>query len=174
MQKQMTNLWFRLMALEYRLKSDPVAVLRMLKDAGVQPGMSVLDFGCGPGRYAVPAARIVAREGVVYSVDLHPLAIKMVENTAEKERLRNLHAIRSDCGTGLPFGSIDIVLLYNALHDVADKEAVLKELHRVLKPQGMLCCKDHTLKGAPLFSLLRSNVFSLQNETTTQFVFKKC
>ena len=84
-QKQMTNLWFRLMALEYRLKADSAAVLRTLKEAGIQRGMNVLDFGCGPGRFAVPAAKIVGKEGFVHALDVHPLAIKMVERAAKRE-----------------------------------------------------------------------------------------
>jgi ubiquinone/menaquinone biosynthesis C-methylase UbiE len=169
----MTNLWFKLMALEYLLKSDSVAVLSTLKEAGIQPGISVLDFGCGPGRYAVPAAKSVGSTGMVYAVDVHALAIKMITKRAEKDRLRNLHAIHSDCRTGVPSDSIDVVLLYDALHDVEDKEVVLKELHRVLKPQGTLSYRDHTLKGEPLLSLIRSNGFTLQNETATQFNFRK-
>ena len=171
MQKRMTNLWFRLMALEYRLKSDPAAVLGTLMEAGIRTGMSVLDFGSGPGRYSLTAARIVGSKGMVYALDLHPLAVKMVARKAEKARLSNIRTIRSDCKTGLPTGSIDTVLLYDALHDVEDKKAVLKELHRVLKLKGTLY--DHTLNGEPLFSLLRSNGFSLQNETSAQFIFAK-
>src|SRR5271157_2547174 len=129
MQKRMTNLWFRLMALEYRLKSDLETVLGTLKDAGIQPGMSVLDFGCGPGRYSLPAARIVGNDGVVYAVDLHPLAVTMVGKTAKKDGTVNLQTIRSDCDTGLRSDTIDIVLLFDALHDVEDREAVLRELH---------------------------------------------
>jgi ubiquinone/menaquinone biosynthesis C-methylase UbiE len=133
--------------------------------------MSVLDFGCGPGRYTLPAARIVGKDGVVYAVDLHPLAVTKVDRAAKKDGAVNVRTIHSDCGTGLPTGSVDAVLLFDALHDVEDREVVLKELHRVLKPQGTLCYKDHTLNGEPLFSLLRSNGFSLLNEKTTLSIF---
>ena len=71
-------------------------------------------------------------------MDVHPLAIKMVEKTAERDRLINLRLISSGCDTGLLSGSVDIVLLYDGLHDVENKPAVLKEMHRVLKPQGTL------------------------------------
>jgi ubiquinone/menaquinone biosynthesis C-methylase UbiE len=169
----MGNLWFRLMALEYRLNSKSISLLKTLQDAGIQPGMSVLDFGCGPGRFALPAAQMVGSQGAVYAADVHPLAIKMTERTAAKARLTNLSTIRSDCGTELPTTCIDVVLLYDALHDVKDKQGVLKELHRVLKPYGTLSYRDHTLNGEPLLSLLRSNGFSLQNETPTQFIFRK-
>jgi ubiquinone/menaquinone biosynthesis C-methylase UbiE len=173
MQKHMGNLWFRLMALEYRLKSDSVLVLGTLNDAGIQPGMSVLDFGCGPGRYALPAAEMVGSHGVVYAVDVHPLAIRMVENTAEKVGVTNLHAIHADCNTGLPSESVDIVLLCDTLHDVENKKAVLQELRRVLKLHGTLSYKDHTLLGEPLLTLFRANGFSLLSQTKTQFIFKK-
>jgi ubiquinone/menaquinone biosynthesis C-methylase UbiE len=173
MQKHMGNLWFRLMTLEYRLKSDSVLALGTLKDAGIQPGMSILDFGCGPGRYALPAAEMVGSHGMVYAVDVHPLAIRMVENTAEKVGVTNLQAIHADCSTGLPSGSVDIVLLYDTLHDVENKKAVLQELRRVLKLQGTLSYKDHTLWGESLLSLFRSNGFSLSSETKTQLIFKK-
>jgi ubiquinone/menaquinone biosynthesis C-methylase UbiE len=173
MQKQMTNLWFRLMALEYRLKSDSAAVRDTLNDAGIRSGISLLDFGCGPGRYTLPAAKIVGSSGTVYAVDVHPLAIKTVERTAKKARLSNLRTIRSDCATGLPPRSVDAVLLYDTLHDVEDKHVVLAELLRVLKPQGALCYKDHTLKGEQLLSLMKSNGFSLHNETPKQLIFRK-
>ena len=103
MQKQMTNFWFRLMALEYRLKSDAAAVHGALKDAGIQPGMSVLDFGCGLGRYSLPAARIVGKEGVVYAVDLHRWRSRSLTKPQKRRgnqlphyplRLRNRSSIR--------------------------------------------------------------------------------
>jgi ubiquinone/menaquinone biosynthesis C-methylase UbiE len=68
---------------------------------------------------------------------------------------------------------VDVVLLYDALHDVEDREAVLKELHRVLGHQGTLCYKDHTLNGEPLFSLLRANGFSLRSEKRMPLIFRK-
>jgi ubiquinone/menaquinone biosynthesis C-methylase UbiE len=169
----MTNLWFRLMALEYRLKLDSDAVLATLRETGIQPGMNVLDFGCGPGRYTIPAAKLVGSHGVVYAVDVHPLAIKMLEKGAARTKLTNLRPIHSDCDSGLAPSSIDAVLLYDALHDVEDREAVLKELHRVLKPDGKVWYKDHTLNGEPLLSLMGACGFSLSEETPTQLAFKK-
>jgi ubiquinone/menaquinone biosynthesis C-methylase UbiE len=174
MQKQVGNLWFRLMALEYRLKSRQISPLRTLEGAGIQPGMRILDFGCGPGRYALPAAMIVGTEGRVYALDVHPLAIRMVQNAAKKQGLTNLRLIRSDCATGLASQAVDVVLLYDVLHDVENKEAVLMELHRVLKPQGMLSYRDHTLKGERLFLLMQACGLCVSNESFSRLSFKKC
>jgi ubiquinone/menaquinone biosynthesis C-methylase UbiE len=83
----------------------------------------------------------------------------MVEKKAKKERLGNIRLIRSDSATELPPQSIDVVMLYHTLHDVADKHAVLRELHRVLKPVGRISYKDNTLRGAQALSLMGSNGF---------------
>ena len=81
-QKPMPNLWFRLMALEHSTRSKRPLPIEALKQAGVSPGMRVLDFGCEPGRYTIPAASLVGPEGIVYAVDVHLLAIRMVEKAA--------------------------------------------------------------------------------------------
>ena len=136
MQQHMPDLWFRLMAFEYRFKPSASAVLDRLKEAGIRPGTEVLDYGCGPGRYTIPAAKLTGSSGTVHAVDAHPMTIAMVERSAAKAGLTNIRAVNSDCATGLPPDSIDVMLLYDTLHDVADQQAVLTELHRVLKPGG--------------------------------------
>lgn len=172
MQKQMNGLWFRLMSLEYRMKTSEVA--QTLVNAGIQAGMSVLDFGCGPGRYTLPAADLVGTAGAVYAVDVHPLAMKIVEREANRANLTNVQVIRTDCATGLPSGSVDVVLLYDALHDVEDKFAVVKELRRVLKQDGRLQYKDHSFFGDQLVALMNSSGLCTTDQTAQQIAFRKC
>lgn len=159
MQEKMGDVWFRLMALEYRLASRPLAIARELEEAGIRPGMTVLDFGCGPGRYTLEAAKLVGKEGMVYGVDVQPLAIKMAERRAIKRGLTNVRTVLSDCATHCASRSVDVVLLYDTLHDVDNQPAVLRELQRVLKPAGRISYKDHTLQGETLLDLMRSNGF---------------
>lgn len=160
------------MAVEYRMKS--AAVLPTLEEAGVRRGMRVLDFGCGPGRYTLPAAGLVGGEGIVYAVDVHPLAIGMVERKVRRDRLSNVLTIRTECVTGLSSGSIDIVLLFDALHDMENKMAVLTEIHRVLDQNGRLQYKDHSLFGDQLVSLMESSGFCTADDTARQITFRKC
>ena len=171
MQKHMNGLWFRLMALEYRLRSDNIQPI--LERAGIRRGMSILDFGCGPGRYTLPAARLAGAEGAVYAVDVQPLALKMVERKARRERMSNVRTILTDCETGLPSGSIDVVLLINALHDAEERGAVLKELRRVLKRDGTVRYADHTLFGERLDSLMASCGFRRADVTPDLLTFQK-
>jgi len=164
-QTLMPNLWFRLMALEYRTRSNLPFTTEKLRQAGFSRGMRVVDFGCGPGRCTFPTASIVGEEGVVYAVDAHPLAIQMVEKAARKAGLTNIKTIRSSCTTGLEPETIDVALLFDTLHDVDDKEAVLGELHRVLRPKGRLLYKDHTLNGEHLIELMRSSDFRVASKS---------
>ncbi len=117
---------------------------------------------------------MVGESGKVYALDIHPLAVQQVQKIAGKKRLTNIKTILSDCATGLPDKSIDVVLLYDTLHNLSKPDEVLAELHRVLKPNGILSFNDHHLKeeneiitritGKGLFSLLRKgkSVYNFQ------------
>ena len=166
MQKTIPNLWFRLMALEYRMKASPMDVAARLRAAGVRPGMTVLDYGCGPGRYAIPAARLVGGQGTVHAVDVHPLALRTTGKLARAAGLSNLRYTLTDGPMGVPSKSVDIALLYDALHDVEDKPTALAEICRVLKPGGTLSYRDHTLTGAELAELMRGAGFQAGEETS--------
>ena len=118
----------------------------ILKEAGVKPGYRVLDYGCGPGSYSIAAARMVTDTGTVHSLDIHPLALEYISKKARNKNISNIKTINSDCATGLSDESIDIILLYDILHDLSRPQEILTELHRVLKPEGVLSISDHHLK----------------------------
>ncbi len=142
---QMTVLWFRLR--DWRTPPQG-----FLAEAGLEPGFHVLDYGCGPGSYTLAAAEAVGPTGQVYAADINPLAIQHVQRNAAKRGLRNVQAIHTDCATGLADGRVDVVLLYDTLHDLADPAGVLAELHRVLKSNGVLSFSDHHLQEAEILA----------------------
>jgi len=109
---------------------------------GAKRGDVILDYGCGIGFNTIPAAEIVGKEGMVYALDIHPLAVKAVEKKIRKKGLKNVKTILSGLNTGLPNESVDIVLLYNVLPMVKNRPALIKELYRVLKPGGILSIKS--------------------------------
>ena len=109
---------------------------------GAKRGDVILDYGCGIGFNMIPAAEIVGEEGMVYALDIHPLAIRAVEKKIRKKGLKNVKTIISDLDTGLPDESVDIVLLYNVLPMIKNRSALIKELYRVLKPGGVLSVKS--------------------------------
>ena len=109
-----------------------------LKKLNIKEGQKILDYGCGVGSYTFPAANLVGKKGKVYALDKQLSAIKKVEEKAKMEGFRNIDTILSDGDTGLPDESVDVILLYGVLPEIESKESLLRELYRVLKPNGYL------------------------------------
>lgn len=104
----------------------------------------------------MPLVELVGVSGQINALDANPLAIQSVQRLVSKRRLGNVQTILSDCDTGLPTNSVDVVLLYDVLHDLNGADKVLGELHRVLKPKGILSLSDHHLKTEEIISRVTS------------------
>ena len=112
---------------------------RLLKAAGLKPGQKVLEVGCGPGFFTIPAAKIVGNEGVVYAVDVHPLAIERVKEKIEKEGIKNIKPILTNASnTGLPDQSIDLAFIFGLRYIAGGLGNVIAEIQRTLKDGGVL------------------------------------
>ncbi len=108
----------------------------------LQEGQTFLDYGCGTGDFTIPAARIVSTTGKVYALDYFPHQLEIVEEQSKKEGLTNIETILSAGKIGLPDESIDIIWMCDVLHEVKERRAVLEELHRVLRSEGVLAIHD--------------------------------
>jgi len=159
MDKPMSNLDFRFMSLSFIFRDIFLPRKNILAEVGIKPGFSILDYGCGSGSYTIPAAQLVGELGKVYSLDIHPLAVQQVQKVMAKKRLTNIETILSDCATALPDESIDIVLLYDTLHNLSEPDKVSAELHRVLKPNGILSVNDHHLKEQEIITKITGKGF---------------
>ena len=174
-QEPLTNGRFRMFAFYsacwdfFHPPRDTLAVV------GIKRGDTVLDFGCGRGGFTVAAAELVGPEGKVYALDVHPLAVKLVRTEIRRSGLANVEIIQADGPTGLADRSVDVVLLYEIFHDLAEPETVLAELARVMKPGAVLSVTDHHLKPEEIISALRQGghfQFSKKNKPTYEFVKK--
>ena len=133
----------------YSLFRDPYKVLNA---AGFEAGQKVLEVGCGPGFFTIPAAKIVGESGSVYALDVNPLAMERVQRKIEKEGLTNVKTILADAAeTGLPEESFDLIFLFGFVHSVGDLENILTELHRLLKPAGILSIEGRLRLSSELF-----------------------
>ena len=108
----------------------------------VQAGQTFLDYGCGTGDFTLTAAQKVTETGKVYALDYFPRQLEIVCQRSEKAGLANIETILSDSETGLPDESVDVIWMCDVLHEIKEKRAVLKELHRVLKVDGILAIHD--------------------------------
>ena len=87
--------------------------------------------------------------------------------------MANIETILSNRETGLPDECVDVVLLYDTLHLVRDQQALLEELHRVLKPDGFLSADHmHTAREDFLETMYAENLFSFQSQGGENFPLK--
>jgi len=164
---QITFLWFKIRD----LFTPPEKVL---SEVEIGEGFRVLDYGCGPGGFTVAAAERVGRPGKVYAVDANPLAIEQVRAVASKRGLENVETILTDCATGLESSAVDVVLLYDTFHDLQDPAGVMSELHRVLRPGGVLSFSDHHLKEEEVVSRVTGGgLFELSGKGEKTYTFTK-
>jgi ubiquinone/menaquinone biosynthesis C-methylase UbiE len=146
MARPQSNLDYRGMALWFKIRDSLLPRARIINEVGLRPGCRVLDFGCGPGSYIPAVEERIGASGHIYALDIHPLAAEMVDRLVRTHGWKNVTFIRSDGPTGLPDGALDVVLLYDTFHALDRPQAVLAELHRVLKPSGILSFNDHHMR----------------------------
>jgi ubiquinone/menaquinone biosynthesis C-methylase UbiE len=174
MDKTMPNFHFKFMSFGYKFRDFFLPRKNILKEVGIQPGFHVLDYGCGPGGYITATAEFVGKSGIIYALDIHPLAIQMVQSIASKKQMTNVKIIHSDCKTGLPDNSVDVILLYDIFHDLSDPNGVIEELYRVLKPKGILSFSDHHMKENEILSkVTNKELFRLARKNKKTYSFLK-
>ena len=127
--------------------------------AGLKPGESVLDVGCGTGTLAIAAKRHVGPTGTVYGIDASP---EMIARASKKARKADSEVIfKNATAEALPFpdSHFDAVLNTIMLHHLPRKarQQCIQEIRRVLKPGGRALVVDFggaTPKKRGLFSRL--------------------
>ena len=108
----------------------------------LRPGLRALDFGCGPGTISLGLAKFVA-PGEMHGVDMEESLIEMARSAATSQGQDNAIFHVGDV-TDLSFEDnfFDIAHCRSVLMHVPDTAAVLSEIKRVLKPGGIIACRE--------------------------------
>jgi ubiquinone/menaquinone biosynthesis C-methylase UbiE len=172
--KTQSSLDFQIMSLSFKIRDIFRPRSRILKEVNIKTCSQVLDYGCGPGSYIVPVIKLIGKLGILYALDVNPLAIESVKRLVSKKKISNMRVILSDCDTKLPPASIDVVLLYDILHDLENRTKVLTELHRVLNPGGILSVSDHHLEEDEIISkVIKGGLFKFNSKGKRTLSFTK-
>lgn len=104
-----------------------------------QPGERVLEIGPGIGLNALAIANALAPDGVLDVLDIQEEMIMHLDRRAARAGVTNIVATQADAKE-LPYADdvFDGVYLVTTLGEIGDKDAALREIHRVLKPSGRL------------------------------------
>ncbi|MFQ5913118.1 MAG: class I SAM-dependent methyltransferase [Nitrospinota bacterium] len=140
---------------------------KTLRRMGLRKGMAVVDIGCGPGFWTLPAARIAGRESRVLACDISPKMLAAARYRASTDGVSNI-TFRKSTTYGVPFdsGCADFCLMNYVLHEVDEPARLLAEGVRMLRPGAFLAvyewAKRRTEIGPPLEArIARSRMESL-------------
>ncbi|GIO17395.1 fibrillarin-like rRNA methylase [Oceanobacillus oncorhynchi subsp. incaldanensis] len=119
--------------------TKPNKANEIIEQSGIQPGMHVIDLGCGPGRVTIPAAERVGFNGKITALDIQDEMLQRVEKKVQRRNLKNIEFVQGKIGLGqLRQSPCDHVLLVNVLGEIPDRQAALEEIFNILKPGGIL------------------------------------
>jgi predicted methyltransferase len=126
---------------ERETEERPATAVRALR---LQPGQVVADVGAGSGYFTVRLSDAVGPAGRVYATDIQP---EMLARLDDRLRRRGITNVTTALGTAddpkLPAGALDLILMVDVYHELAEPQAFVRKLRAALKPGGRLVLVEY-------------------------------
>lgn len=124
--------------------------LHVFRQAGISPGMRVLDVGCGVGDVSFAARQLVGENGQVFGIDRSADAVAEATERARQAGWSNVHFQVADCGSFTSASVFDAVVGRLVLLYQPDPAQTLKSLTRMLKKNGIVSFLEYDMKLSPI------------------------
>ncbi len=119
---------------------------------GIKSGQRVADLGCGSGFYVLAAAKMVGNTGRVLAIDVQDAKLTATKSISLQHNFHNVEVYRADLEKPLDqslYGQEDVVIVASILHEVKNREAIIKNAYALLKTGGLLVAVDWKAEHSP-------------------------
>lgn len=122
----------------------------VLKTIGIRPGMVIGEVGAGRGRYTVQIASRIGPSGRLYANDIDRDSLEFLRRRSAGLGFKNVEIVTGTVTeTGLPEKAMDLVVMVNVVHCLAEPIALLKNIGTSLKPDGQIAVVEGNLDKDP-------------------------
>lgn len=162
-------------AMESRFRYRFWGPVKILEGAGIRPGQTVLEIGCGTGYFTLPAAKLIGDDGHLVAIDILSESVELVAIKIREANLKNVEVAKRDAmNTGLDSQCFDLILLFGVIPaPMIPLDKLLSEIHRLLKADGILAVWPH-LPGWLPKAILKSGLFTFDGRHNGVNKFKRC
>jgi len=116
---------------------------KVMEVTGVKPGMVIGEVGAGHGYFTFWLSKGVGEGGKVYANDIDRSALAAIERRRASENVANIETVLGTVeDPGFPAGSLDMVFMVNAFHDLEKPVELLANLRPALKPGATVVIMD--------------------------------
>ena len=116
-----------------RWLQDPQKIL----SSYIKEGMKVLDVGCGPGFFSIELAKMVGKDGKVFSVDMQEGMLQIIRNKINGTSLEGIiKLIKCEQGEIIVPEKVDFILAFYMVHEVPDKDKFFRTMKNILDEKG--------------------------------------
>jgi len=164
------------MMMESRLRQWLMNPAKTLRGAGIEPGQTVLEVGCGTGFFTISAAELIGDQGCLVAMDALSDYTNRVSKKVQSAGLKNVRVVKRDAlDTGLDAASIDKVLLFGVIpFPFLPLNRLLPEMHRVIKPEGSLAVWLFPVSGWVPKRILQSGLFTFVSRRNGVYNYRRC
>lgn len=127
---------------------NPIETLRKI---GLGEHDVVCDIGAGSGIFTIPAAKLTSNS--VFALDINDEFLEIIKEKAKVEELPNIKSMKvagDHYNYDIEAEAVDLVILVTVFHEIANKDALLDELQRIIKKTGKIAIIDFHKRQTPM------------------------